>query len=78
MRSAERLNDVEHELIRKISAFDTDLTTDKLIAEIQICTNRMLKQLEEVRSQDADPNEKEISRSAPLERGTTETAQNQM
>jgi len=78
MRSAERLNDVEHELIRKISAFDTDLTTDKLIAEIQICTNRMLKQLEEVGLQDADPDKKEISRSAPIEREITETAQNQM
>jgi len=78
MRSAERLNDVEHELIRKISAFDTDLTTDKLIAEIQICTNRMLKQLEEVGLQNADPDKKEMSRSAPLERGTIETSQNQM
>ena len=75
-RSAERLNDVEQELIRKISAFDTDLTTDKLIAEIQICTNRMLKQIEEVSLQDTDPDKNNVSRSAPVQERITETAQN--
>ena len=78
MRSAERLNNVEQELIRKISAFDTDLTTDKLIAEIQICTNRMLKQLEEVSLQDPDPDKNDMSRSSHVRKETTETVQNQM
>jgi hypothetical protein len=77
-RSAERLNNVEQDLIRKISAFDTDLTTDKLIAEIQICTNRMLKQLEEVSLQDNDPDKSDISLTAPTQKKITETEQNQM
>jgi hypothetical protein len=48
VRSAERLNDAERELIRRISQFDVDPATDRLIAEIQICTNRMIRQLEDV------------------------------
>jgi len=77
-RNAERLNNVEQDLIRKISAFDTDLTTDKLIAEIQICTNRMLKQLEEVSLQDNDPERIGTSLSTPTQKKITETTQNQM
>ncbi len=48
-RSAERLNDVEADLIRKISDdFEVDQTTYHLLTEMQICTNRLMKQIADI------------------------------
>ena len=48
-RSAERLDNVECDLIRKISdSFPVDPTTRKLLTEMRICTNRLRGQLFEL------------------------------
>lgn len=48
-RNAERLRRVETDLIRKVYELDeTDPPTARLIAELQICSNRMRAQLNEL------------------------------
>jgi hypothetical protein len=45
-RSVKRLDEVEHDLISKITRSEkTDQPTVRLIAEMRICTNRILAQL---------------------------------
>jgi hypothetical protein len=45
-RSAERLHRIEEDLIRKIADdYPTDKRTQRLLTEMQICTNRILVQL---------------------------------
>lgn len=45
-RNAERLDNVERDLIRRISdGFPVDLATQKLLREMRICTNRLRGQL---------------------------------
>lgn len=48
-RHVERLTDVEQTLARRMSDLDqVDPTTKKLMAEIQICTNRMLGHISDI------------------------------
>ncbi len=48
-RNTRRLVSVEQDLIRRISEnYDIDRRTHRLMTEIQICTNRILSQLEEM------------------------------
>jgi len=48
-RSAERLDNVERDLIRKLSdSFPVDLTTRNLLTEMRICTNRLRGQLSDL------------------------------
>jgi hypothetical protein len=50
-QSTERLVSVEEDLIRRISEnYDIDRRTHRLMTEIQICTNRILSQLQEIES----------------------------
>jgi hypothetical protein len=49
VRSCERLTSVEDELIRRVSSTIVDRPTGRLMAEMQICTRRIMKQLEELR-----------------------------
>ena len=49
-RSAERLDMVEQDLIRKISdTFTIDSTTQHLLTEMRICTNRLRGQLSDIK-----------------------------
>lgn len=48
VRSCERLTSVEDELIRRVSTTTVDRPTGQLMAEMQICTRRIMKQLEEL------------------------------
>jgi len=53
VRNVERLNEVECDLIHKISVGGrVDLQTDRLITEMRICTNRLLAQLQELDVED--------------------------
>jgi hypothetical protein len=48
-RSADRLDTVERDLIRKISeSFPIDSTTQQLLTEMRICTNRLRGQLSDI------------------------------
>ena len=47
-QTVRKLSDVEKELIRRISKFPIDTSTEKLIAELQIYTNRISKQLQDI------------------------------
>ena len=50
VRSAERLTESEQELFRRIARFEIDGSTEKLMAEIKIRTNRILRQIKEMES----------------------------
>lgn len=57
-RSTERLVSVERDLIRKISEnYAIDRGTYRLMTEVQICTNRILSQLQDLQSLSADDGE---------------------
>ena len=52
VRSTKHLYDIEQELLRRIATLEIDPATGKLIAEIQICTRRILAQLDELEEPD--------------------------
>jgi hypothetical protein len=54
VRSAERLTESEQELFRRIARFEIDGSTEKLMAEIKIRTNRILKQMKEMETATED------------------------
>jgi hypothetical protein len=48
VRNAERLTESEQELFRRMAKFEIDPSTEKLMAEIRIRTNRILQQIKEL------------------------------
>ena len=55
-RSAERLDIVENDLIRKISEnYQVDLATRNLLREMRVCTNRLRGQLSYLEQLDRSP-----------------------
>jgi len=53
-QTLDQLIEIEAELIRRVVKLPIDSETEKLIAEIQICTNRIQKQLTEMDEADSD------------------------
>jgi len=52
-RNADRLNEVEQDLIRKLSeGHEMDIATEQLLTEIQICTHRLMAQLADLQRND--------------------------